>query len=83
MLNELQSIQTGSSNTQADFYDRYESQFVSEYAATDPAEDFAESFTWYVYGEMAPSGSVADEKIEFFDRFSYTQVLADEIIREL
>jgi hypothetical protein len=83
MLDELQSVQTGSNNSQADFYDRYESQFVSEYAATDPAEDFAESFTWYVYGEMAPSGSVADEKIEFFDRFSYTQALADEIIKEL
>jgi hypothetical protein len=56
---------------------------VSEYAATAPAEDFAESFTWYVYGAMAPRGSIADEKIEFFDRFSYTQALADEIKREL
>lgn len=83
MLDDLQSVQAGSRFAQADFYNRYESQFVSEYAATDPAEDFAESFVWYVYGEMAPRGSVADKKIEFFDRFSFTQALADEIIKEL
>jgi len=83
MLDELQSVQEDAKYTRADFYNQYESQFVSEYAATDPAEDFAESFTWYVYGEMAPRGPIADDKIEFFDRFSYTQALADEIIREL
>jgi hypothetical protein len=83
MLDDLQSVQTESRLNQADFYDRYESQFVSEYAATGPAEDFAESFTWYVYGEMAPRGSIADQKIEFFDRFSYVQELADEITAEL
>jgi len=79
MLDELQVVQAESGFYQTDFYDRYESEFVSEYAATDPAEDFAESFTWHVYGEMAPRGSIADEKIEFFDRFSYTQALSDEI----
>jgi|AntRauTorckE6833_2_1112554.scaffolds.fasta_scaffold06473_3 hypothetical protein len=83
MLDDLQSVQVGSRFDQGDFYDRYESQFVSEYAATDPAEDFAESFTWYVYGEMAPQGSVADQKIEFFYQFRYVQGLADEILAEL
>jgi Mlc titration factor MtfA (ptsG expression regulator) len=83
MLDDLQSAQSGSRFDQADFYDRYESQFVSEYAATDPAEDFAESFTQYVYGEMAPRGSIADQKIEFFDQFRYIQELSDTIQQEL
>jgi len=83
MLDDLQSAQSESRFDQADFYDRYESQFVSEYAATDPAEDFAESFTQYVYGEMAPRGSIADQKIEFFDQFRYVQELSDAIQQEL
>ena len=83
MLDDLQSVQAGSRFDQADFYDRYESHFVSEYAATDPAEDFAESFTQYVYGKMAPRGSIADQKIEFFDQFRYIQELSDTIQHEL
>jgi len=83
MLDQLQAIKTGSRLTPAGFYDRYESQFVSEYASTDPAEDFAESFAWYVYGEIAPRGSVADEKIAFFDQFAYIRALADAIREEI
>lgn len=79
MLDELHLVQRGSRLTQDEFYQKYRSYFVSDYAATDPAEDFAESFTWYVYGRIADKGSIADQKIEFFDRFSYTQALADEI----
>jgi hypothetical protein len=37
------------------FYEKYEDQFVDAYAATDPAEDFAESFgIWCAIGPSSP-----------------------------
>jgi len=83
MLDDLVRVQEGGRFTAEDFYEKYESEFVTDYAATDPAEDFAESFTSYVYGEIAPRGSIADQKIEFFDRFSYIRELAADIQGEM
>lgn len=83
MLTDLESVKEGVGLTQAEFYEQYADQFVSDYAATDPAEDFAESFVWYAYGRIAPRGSVADMKIEFFDRYPYVQDLAKDIESEL
>jgi len=51
------------------FYERYESEFVSDYAATDPSEDFAESFAWYVLDEPVRQGTVAADKVDFMDQF--------------
>ena len=48
-----------------EFYARYEDQFVSDYAATNVIEDFAETFMVYVI-EDAPTGdSVAADKLRF------------------
>lgn len=47
-----------------EFYEKYEDQFVSDYAATNPVEDAAEVFTRFVLGNKpAEGGSVAQEKI--------------------
>lgn len=52
-----------------DFYNRHADQFVSEYAATSPDEDIAESFLFFVL-QPAPAGNtIADEKILFFYEF--------------
>ena len=51
-------------------YNRWDSEFVTEYAATSPAEDFAESFAWYVLGLDATKGTIAAEKIDFMSRYS-------------
>lgn len=80
ILDDLILAQAGDELTQAEFYNRYELEFVTEYAATDPSEDFAESFAWYVFGDLAPRGSVADAKIEFFDDFVRMRTLA-EVLR--
>jgi hypothetical protein len=82
MLDRLQVVKNQGEAAQTDFYSRNKSQFVSEYAATDPAEDFAESFVWYVYGDRAPRGSIAATKIAYFDRFSSLRELAEEIQKE-
>jgi hypothetical protein len=64
-------------------YERDPESFVSDYAATDPAEDFAESFAWYVYDWHPEDGGVAADKIDFFDRFSFIKELKKEIVAEL
>jgi len=55
------------------FYDEHPGDFVSGYAATNPAEDFAESFTAFVVVDAAASdelwGETAARKVAFFDRF--------------
>lgn len=48
-------------------------EFVSEYAATNPAEDFAESFTSFVLEGRSTGGEVVDEKINYF--FQYRKFL--------
>ena len=55
------------------FYQKYKTQFVTWYAATNPSEDFAESFTVFVLKEKPAKSTVSfihsDQKILFFYDF--------------
>ena len=55
------------------FYKKYEKQFVTEYAASNPSEDLAESFTAFVLQEKPTKSTVdfihSDQKIRFFYDF--------------
>ncbi|MBK8027740.1 MAG: hypothetical protein IPK19_41755 [Chloroflexi bacterium] len=56
------------------FFDENPDGFVSEYAATNPIEDFAESFSYFVGldDDMLPvdgEASVVEAKILWFDQF--------------
>lgn len=66
-----------------DMYDRYPDEFVSAYAATNPAEDFAESFTYYVLYRDDWFEDIAEDKVDFFDEFSYARDLRAEIRDDL
>lgn len=48
------------------FYKRNETEFVTKYAATNIAEDFAESFTDFILRQKPTGTSVADQKVLFF-----------------
>ncbi len=48
------------------FYEAYADQFVSEYAATNPGEDIAESFTLFVLQDSPAERTIAAEKVRFF-----------------
>lgn len=49
-----------------EFYEKYADRFVSDYSATNPAEDIAEVFAHFVTTETAPTGNqIKDEKIRF------------------
>jgi hypothetical protein len=66
-----------------EFYKKYSDQFVADYASTSPAEDIAESWTYFVL-ESRPDGSnIAEEKILFFYEYPELVQLRDEILGNL
>ena len=52
------------------FYEKYKDRFVTEYAATNPGEDIAETFTLFVIDDMPTGNSIADQKIQYLYEFS-------------
>ena len=44
-------------------------QYVTDYAATNPAEDIAESFTLFVFNSGLTWTTIADQKIDFFSSY--------------
>ena len=65
------------------FYTRNQDSFVTAYAASQPAEDFAESFAHFVLYDDESFGVIADQKIQFFNRFSKSRALKSEILSDL
>jgi hypothetical protein len=63
-----------------DFYYTYEDRFVTDYAATNPEEDIAEAFTFFVLSPHPGGDTVAEEKILFFYDYPELVQLRDEII---
>lgn len=51
------------------FYEKHPDEFVSDYAATHPEEDIAESWTYFVYSAPPKGDTVADKKVRFFYMF--------------
>lgn len=56
------------------FYNSNKSDFVSEYASTNPAEDIAESWAIFVLRAPAKGNTNADKKIQFF--YDYPELVA-------
>ena len=48
------------------FYYKYEDSFVTSYAPTNPEEDIAESFAYFVFSPQPAGITIAEEKILFF-----------------
>lgn len=65
------------------FYEDRQDEFVSDYAATNPYEDIAESWTSFIL-EAKPTGNrIADEKVRFFYDFPEQVALREEILTRL
>lgn len=63
-----------------DFYSQYPDRFVTDYAATNPAEDIAEVFAYFITKANAPSGnSIADQKIKLLYEFPELVSLRDQM----
>ena len=62
------------------FYDKYSDQFVTAYAATNPGEDIAESFSYFMMGDDIPAGnSIQDQKVRFWQDYSEMVALRQQI----
>ena len=65
------------------FYEKYKDRFINDYAATDPIEDVAESWTAFVL-EPVPSGdTVAEQKVRFFYQVPELVQLRYQIIKSM
>ncbi|GAB4483815.1 MAG: hypothetical protein OHK0031_07480 [Anaerolineales bacterium] len=56
------------------FYQKHQSEFVSDYAPTNPAEDIAESFSYFVLTPRPAGDTIADKKLLFF--YGYPELAA-------
>ncbi|HEU0291661.1 MAG TPA: hypothetical protein VFR47_02945 [Anaerolineales bacterium] len=63
-----------------EFYTKYSDQFVTDYAATNPHEDIAESWTEFIMRPKPTGTSIADQKILFFYEFPELVQLRSEVI---
>ncbi len=64
----------------AAYYKTHKDEFVSEYAAQNPEEDFAESFLSFVVGGDEV-GSTATKKINFFNQYQKLLSVRAEILQ--
>lgn len=62
------------------YYRKNQNNYVSDYATISPEEDFAETFMFFVFDLDVKGGTVADDKINFFSRFSKFLEVKKEII---
>jgi hypothetical protein len=65
------------------FYEKYPDQFVSDYAATNPSEDLAESWTYFVYSDKPRDDSIANQKILFFYQYPELVQLRQKMLNGL
>ncbi|HEU0291662.1 MAG TPA: hypothetical protein VFR47_02950 [Anaerolineales bacterium] len=65
------------------FYDIYQDQFLTDYAPTSPAEDIAESFTFFILSPKPELSSIASEKILFFYEYPELQELRMQILKNI
>lgn len=77
------AIDPEDSDALLDFYERYADHFVTDYAATNPGEDIAESWTHFVLNDPPAGDSVAEEKILFFYDFPELVELRSEILARI
>ena len=62
---------------------KYYTDFVSDYAMTNPVEDFSESFTHFVTKEKPDGETISNKKVLFFYDFPELVTMRDEIRQAL
>lgn len=66
-----------------EFYYKYEDQFVTDYAATNPEEDIAESWAFFILSPKPMGNSIADQKVLFFYQYPELVQLREKILNSL
>ena len=65
------------------FYNTYQDQFLTDYAHTNPAEDIAESFTFFILSARPELDSIASEKNLFFYEYPELIELRMQILKNI
>ena len=65
------------------FYNKYQDQFVTDYAATNPEEDIAEAWAFFVLGSEPAGDTIAEEKVLFFYQYPELFELRAQILNNL
>lgn len=74
-LADLAAVGGGAGENETDLYARAPERFVSDYAATNPGEDIAESFALFILdSKPRATDTVAREKVAFF--YAYPELAA-------
>ncbi|MBC8506108.1 MAG: hypothetical protein ISR58_22515 [Anaerolineales bacterium] len=63
-----------------EFYYAHQDQFVTDYAATNPGEDIAESWTHFVLQPKPEGDTVSEQKVLFFYEFPELVELREKIV---
>ncbi|MDX1378820.1 MAG: hypothetical protein R3307_08225 [Anaerolineales bacterium] len=66
-----------------DFYFTYQDQFLTDYAATSPEEDIAETWSFFILSPKPEMDSIANEKILFFYEYPELVTLRVEILNRI
>ncbi|MCT4620019.1 MAG: hypothetical protein N4A62_11595 [Marinisporobacter sp.] len=77
--NQAEVDEYGENQAILDFYEKYKDQFVSDYAATNPEEDIAESFRVFITEKKPKGKTVEQQKILFFYQFKELVKMREEM----
>lgn len=72
----------GKANRSA-FYNNYKASFVNSYAATSISEDFAETFTHFVFSKKPAATTIQNKKIRYFYKNSDMVTLRNDILTNI
>jgi hypothetical protein len=65
------------------FYKKYKDQFVDDYAVTDPNEDIAETWAFFLLSPKPKGHTIADQKLQFFYQYPELDQLRGRILQNL
>ncbi len=66
-----------------EFYKQHEDRFVSEYASTNPGEDIAETWAYFVLAPKPEGSTIANQKVLFFYEHPELVKLRAEVLSRL
>lgn len=66
-----------------EFYLKYEDQFATSYAVTNPEEDIAESFSFFILSPKPSGADIWEEKLLFFYEYPELVALRETILNNI
>ncbi len=65
------------------FYQKHQDQFVDDYAATDPSEDMAETFAYFVLSPKPKGNTIYEQKMLFYYNYPELVQIREQILQGL